>query len=149
MMLGRSSSGFHRLGRHCVHQARSAVSCLASLMKSWAVSYEVPLVRRTSAPCAHFVAHRMEAPNELICFPMRPFSEKATEIHCTYLVGSCALRYIIPVRGGNALRSARYDLSRPPSRLPPTHKNEKKKRYRGGVAHRVRGVIYGVVDNRH
>ena len=32
-MPGRSTSGFHRLGRHCLQQARSAVRCLASPMK--------------------------------------------------------------------------------------------------------------------
>ena len=32
-MPGRSASGFYQLGRHCLHQARSAVSCLASPMK--------------------------------------------------------------------------------------------------------------------
>ena len=29
----RSMSGFHRPGRHCLHQARSAMRCLASRMK--------------------------------------------------------------------------------------------------------------------
>ena len=33
-MLGRSTSGFHQPGRHCSHQARSAVRCSASRMKS-------------------------------------------------------------------------------------------------------------------
>ena len=32
-MPGRSTSGFHQPGRHCLHQARSAVRCLASRMK--------------------------------------------------------------------------------------------------------------------
>ena len=32
-MPGRSTSDFHQPGRHCLHQARSAVSCLASRMK--------------------------------------------------------------------------------------------------------------------
>ena len=31
---GRSTSDFHRPGRHCLHQARSAVRCSASRMKS-------------------------------------------------------------------------------------------------------------------
>ena len=30
---GRSLSGLHRPGRHCLHQARSAVRCTASRMK--------------------------------------------------------------------------------------------------------------------
>ena len=30
---GRSTSGFHRPGRHCLHRARSAVRCSASRMK--------------------------------------------------------------------------------------------------------------------
>ena len=29
---GRSTSGFHRPGRHCLHQTRSAVRCWASRM---------------------------------------------------------------------------------------------------------------------
>ena len=32
-MPGRSMSGFPRPGRHCLHQARSAVRCSASRMK--------------------------------------------------------------------------------------------------------------------
>ena len=32
-MPGRSTSGFHKPGRHCLHQARSAVRCSASRMK--------------------------------------------------------------------------------------------------------------------
>ena len=32
-MPGRSTSGFHRPGRHCLHQARNAVRCWASRMK--------------------------------------------------------------------------------------------------------------------
>ena len=32
-MPGRSTSGFHPPGRHCLHQARSAVRCSASRMK--------------------------------------------------------------------------------------------------------------------
>ena len=32
-MPGRSTSGSHQLGRHCLHQARSAVRCSASRMK--------------------------------------------------------------------------------------------------------------------
>ena len=32
-MPGRSTSGFHQPGRHCLHQARSAVRCSASRMK--------------------------------------------------------------------------------------------------------------------
>ena len=31
-MPGRSTSGFHRLGRHCLHHLRSAVRCWASRM---------------------------------------------------------------------------------------------------------------------
>ena len=32
-MPGRSTSGFHRPDRHCLHQARSAVRCWANRMK--------------------------------------------------------------------------------------------------------------------
>ena len=32
-MPGRSTSGFHQPGRHCLHQARGAVRCSASRMK--------------------------------------------------------------------------------------------------------------------
>ena len=35
-MPGRSTSGFHQPGRHCLHQARSAVRCSTSHMKSGA-----------------------------------------------------------------------------------------------------------------
>ena len=32
-MPGRNTSGFYQPGRHCLHQARSAVACLVSRMK--------------------------------------------------------------------------------------------------------------------
>ena len=32
-MPGRSTSGFHRPGRHCLHQARIAMGCLRGDMK--------------------------------------------------------------------------------------------------------------------
>ena len=47
-MSGRSMSGFHRPGRHCLHQARNAaVRCSVSRMKGELHSYQEPLVRRT------------------------------------------------------------------------------------------------------
>ena len=46
-MPGRSMSGFHRPGRHCLHQARSAVRCSASRMKGELHPTNKSLVRRT------------------------------------------------------------------------------------------------------
>ena len=57
-MPGRRTSGFHQPGRHCLHQARSAVRCSVSSIKGgWTASFQEPLVRRTSAPCAYFLTY--------------------------------------------------------------------------------------------
>ena len=56
-MPGRSTSGFHQPGKHCLHQAQSAVRCSASRMKGSTASFQEPHVRRTSAPCAYFLAY--------------------------------------------------------------------------------------------
>ena len=50
-MPARRTSGFHQPGRHCLHQARSAVRCSASRMNGSTASFQEPLVGRTSAPC--------------------------------------------------------------------------------------------------
>ena len=45
-----------------MHQAPGAVRCFGESHEEWAASYEEPVVvRRTSAPCAYFVAYRMTA----------------------------------------------------------------------------------------
>ena len=42
-MRGRSTSGFHRPGRHCsLRQARSAVRCFGESQERWAASYRKP-----------------------------------------------------------------------------------------------------------
>ena len=52
-MPGRSTPGFHQPGRHCLHQARSAVRCSASRMKG-----ELhPSKKRSKDRLVYFLAH--------------------------------------------------------------------------------------------
>ena len=56
---GQKRSHKNSHGRHCLHQARSVVRCSASRMAgALHPSYQEPIVRLTSAPCANLRAHR-------------------------------------------------------------------------------------------
>ena len=61
-MPGRSTSGFHRPGRRCLHQARSAVRCSASRMKWGRILFYcflcVALFSASVPPAAHGVEIR-------------------------------------------------------------------------------------------
>ena len=67
-MPGRSTAGFHQPGRHCLHQARSAVRCLASRMKGEPHPTKNRLWAGLSCICK-------AASNELNCFPAWPLPE--------------------------------------------------------------------------
>ena len=57
-MPGRSTSGFHQPGRHCLHQASTKRrEVFGESHEGWAASFQEPLVRRTSAPSAYFLAY--------------------------------------------------------------------------------------------
>ena len=45
---GRSTSGFHRPGRYCLHRARRAVRVLGTSHEGWAASYRESSVRVSS-----------------------------------------------------------------------------------------------------
>ena len=66
-MPGRSTSGFHQPGRHCLHQAQSAVRCSASRMKG-----ELhPSKNRSKQGLRHLVPTFLlmdDSANELLCF---------------------------------------------------------------------------------
>ena len=83
---GRSTSGFHRIGRPCLHQARSAKRCWASRMKG-----ELHPTKNS------FLGGRsciwMTASNALIYFLVWPLPETAMGIPCNCLVG--ALPYMV------------------------------------------------------
>ena len=83
---GRSTSGFRQPGRHCMHQARSAVRCPASRMKGETASFREPHVRRTSAPFAYFLLMDDSA-NDLLCFLVRPLLRLQFVSLCISLVG--------------------------------------------------------------
>ena len=65
IMLGRSTSGVYQPGRHCLHQARSAVRCSASRMKgelhpsknrsSDGLRHLMPTCSWMTAPMSYFV----------------------------------------------------------------------------------------------
>ena len=84
-MPGRSTSGFHRPGRHCLHQARSAVRCSASRMKG-------ELHPTKSRLFGGFPCKWMTASGELICYLVWSLPETAMGLLCNCLVG--ALPYI-------------------------------------------------------
>ena len=83
---GRSTPGFHGLGRHCLHQGRSAARCLASCMNVAPCSE--PLARRTflyvydSVERINFVSLVWRDPNI------------AMSILCNCLVG-CRTTYLV------------------------------------------------------
>ena len=78
-MPARSTSGFHRPGRSCLHQARNALTCSAKSHEKWAASYYEPLSRRTCTD------DRVEC---LFFSPVRPLPETAMGILRNYLVGA-------------------------------------------------------------
>ena len=87
-MPGRSTSSFHPPGRHCLHQARSAVRCWASHVKG-----ELrPTKNRFGGGLSCIW---MTASNEMNCFLVWPFPETAMGILCNSLVG--ALTYTLYV----------------------------------------------------
>ena len=52
-------SGFHRPGRHRMHQALNAVRCSAVLVKAELHPIKSHFVRWTSAPCAYIFAYQV------------------------------------------------------------------------------------------
>ena len=124
-MPGRSTSGFHRPGRHRLHQARSAVRCSASRMKG-----ELHPAKKHFRILCVLSCIWMTASNEFIYFLVWPLPETAIGILCNCLVGALPYtHYVIssPLCGVRVLHSAQNDPTRPPSWIPPKHKNEKKK----------------------
>ena len=74
-MPGRSTSGFHQPGTHCLHQARSSVRCLVSRMKS-----ELhPSKNRSQDGLRHLVPTFLlmdDSANELLCFLVWPLQRQ-------------------------------------------------------------------------
>ena len=86
-MPGRSTSGFQRPGRHCVHQARHTVRCSTSHMKGGLYYIKEPLVERTSAPFAYLLARRVTALDSLFVFFV--WRGVTTECNCGGLQFDC------------------------------------------------------------
>ena len=112
---GRSLSGFHQSGRHCLQQARSAVRCSASRMKGELhPSKNRPLVRPASAPC---VAYGLQRPMSYLVF-WCGHSRDSNEwvLLCICLVGASPCSHYamrsFPLCGVRVLHPAQYDLSR-------------------------------------
>ena len=79
-LLGRSTSGFHRPRRHCLHRARIAVRCSASRMTG--ASF---ILLRTACEAD---LHVGDSFNELMQFPAWPLSETAMEVLCNCSLGA-------------------------------------------------------------
>ena len=89
-MPGRSTSGFHRRGRHRVHRARSAVRCSASRVKG-----ELhPAKNHLRRGLPHLVSTSLHiytwtTASKYICFLVWPFPETANVgMLCNCLVGA-------------------------------------------------------------
>ena len=83
----RSTSGFHQPGRHCWHQARSAVRCCASRMRA-----EMhPSKNRSYDGLRHLVPTFLlmnDSANELLCFLVWPLQRPQWVLACNCLVGA-------------------------------------------------------------
>ena len=112
-MPGRSTSSFNQPGRHCLHQARSAVRCSASRMKgelhpSKNHSYDG---LRQLVPTFLLMD---DSANELLCFLVWLLQRQQWVLLCNCLVG--ALRYSqyvmrsFPLCGVKVLHPAQCDL---------------------------------------
>ena len=114
-MPGRSTSGCHQLGRHCLHQARSAVRCSASRMEG-----ELhPSKNRSQDGLRHVVPTFLlmdDNANELLCFLVWPLQRQQWVLLCNFLVGALPYsHYVIrpfPSCGVRVLHPAQYDLTR-------------------------------------
>ena len=116
-MPGRSTSGFHQPGRHCLHRARTAVRCSASRMKG-----ELHLSKNRSQDGLRYLVPTFllmdGSANELLCFVEWPLQRQQWVLRCNCLVG--ALQYphyqwmmrSLPLCGVRVLHPAPYDLTR-------------------------------------
>ena len=122
----RSTRGFHRPGRHRVPQARSRREMVGesreragcTLLRIACEAGFGNVVR------TFFLAYRMSASSESVCFLACPLPETALRMLRNLLVGALpytwyTLRLINALRGVNVLRSAQYGLTRSPFGLPP------------------------------
>ena len=90
-MPGRSTSGFHRPGRHRLHQARSAVRCSASRMKGDLH----PSEHRSQDALRHLVPTFLfmdDSANESPCFLVWPLQRQQWVLLCNCLVGALSFR---------------------------------------------------------
>ena len=90
-MPGRSTSGFHQTGRHCLHQARRAVRCSASRMKG-----DVhPSKSRSQDGLRHLVPTFLlmdDSANELRCLLVSPLQRQQWE---EYYVAASWVSYLV------------------------------------------------------
>ena len=86
-MPGRSTSGFHQPGRHCLHQARSAMRCSTSRMNG-----ELhPSNNRSSDGLRHLVRTFLlidDSADELLCFLVWLLQRQQWVLLCNCLVGA-------------------------------------------------------------
>ena len=146
-MPGRTTSGYHQPGRHCLHHARSAVRFPASRIKG-----ELPHFKNARKTDFRHLAPTFllvdDNANELLCFLVRPPQRQQWVLLFNCLVG--ALPYSpymmrsFPLCGVTVHYPAHYDLLDNPQsdrQQPPP----KKKRYPGCLAHAEIGMYDSVV----
>ena len=81
-MPGRSTSGFHQPGRHCLHQARSAVRCSASRMNGGPRPSKNP----SQDGLRHLVPTFLnsdDSANQFLCFLVWPLQRQQWVFLCT------------------------------------------------------------------
>ena len=138
-MPGRSTSGFHRPGRHSLHHTRSARRCWTSSMKD-------ELHPTKNRFWGGFSCIWMTASMNDSIYGVAT-SRDSNEFLCNCLVGALPdTHYVHPPCAELRFSPHKND----PTRLPAvvTAKNKTKKRYPGCLAHVVRGVIGGGGDYR-
>ena len=87
-MPGRSTSAFHQSGRHCLHQARSAMRCSASMKGELH-----PSQSRSYDGLLHLVPNSLlmsDSTNGLPCFLVWPLQRKQWVLLCNCLVLPCS-----------------------------------------------------------
>ena len=121
-MPGRSTSGFHRPGRHCLHQARSVVRCRASRMKG---ELHPTMNRyRSGFPCIWMTA----STNRLILwcghFQRQPWAYYVAASWAPYHI---TLRDTYPPSAELRFPAHKSDLTRPPTVMKAKKKQKTKK----------------------
>ena len=141
----RSPSGLSPIRQALLAPSTKRREVFGESHEEWTASFQEPLVRRTSAPCAYFLAHGWQRQWVRLCFLVWSLQRLSWVLRCNCLVGALPYSHYamrsFPLGGVRVLHHAQYDLTRKPSWWPP----KKKKRYPGCLAHAVSGMVYSSI----